>query len=97
MLPFNMVSQAEDRLGDLQDWIFANHLDEEYVDTNIVVADTEQNLKKLARVVGIQQSYSKWEFTANTNVDDEDKGGAKALLALQVSCARNGVMFSHKD
>ena len=96
MLPFNMESQAQDKYGELLDWLSINYPCAE-PDFDQIAAEAEQNLKKLASVVGMHLGRSQWKFVATTDLDEKDEGGADALRAFQVSCARNGVEFEHRE
>lgn len=39
---------------------------------------------------------AQWAIAANAQVAESDEGGAKALMALQLSCARYDVVFERK-
>jgi len=94
-LPFNTASQAYDRT-DL-DWMYANNYNTTELDFEQMELERVQNLKKLAVAVGMDNSRSKWTIIAATDIDEEDGGGANALVDFQVNCERNAVVFTHNS
>jgi hypothetical protein len=96
MLPFNMDSQAEEKYGELLDWITINSSAIE-PDFERIAAESENNLKRLACVAGMHHDRARWRVNAWSQVPEEDKGGAKRLGAFQITCARNGVTFGHSQ
>jgi hypothetical protein len=94
MLPFNMESQAEDRYGELLDWLFHNSPGEE-PDFDKIAAYSEKNLKSLVGVMSMHHRRSQWTVVAKTAVAAEDDGGVKALETFLTRCVMNGVIFEH--
>jgi hypothetical protein len=96
MLPFNMESQASDRYGELLDWLCAHSPCAE-PDFDKLTCESAHNLHRLVSIAGKQSGYSQWSIFAKTQLDEEDQGGARALRAFQIACAKNGVVFEHLD
>jgi hypothetical protein len=92
MLPFNLESQAGDKCGELIDWLVING-DGKQPNFDGLATDSENNLKRLACVVGIYNSRARWKIVAKMEVREEDEGGAKSLRIFRRSCIRNGVEF----
>ncbi|KAL5114288.1 hypothetical protein ACEQ8H_007808 [Pleosporales sp. CAS-2024a] len=96
LLPFNLPSQSEDDYERLLDWLSVNYPAEE-PDLDNIAARSQYNLMRLARVIGMPQGQVQWTVGARTAVAKENAGGAAALCALQMSCARNGVLFERSS
>ncbi|KAF1937314.1 hypothetical protein EJ02DRAFT_515297 [Clathrospora elynae] len=94
LLPFNLESQGADRYGELLDWLYTHHPNAE-PDLDKLGADAAHNLQRLVLIAGKYPRYPQWKVFVKTQLDEQDRGGAKALRAFQVGCAKNGVVFEH--
>jgi hypothetical protein len=94
MLPFNMESQASNRYDELLEWL-AIHYSGEEPDFDQLAAESTNNLKRLASIIGMHQDHAQWRILVKTELEEKDKGGSSSLHNFQVSCARNAVVFEN--
>lgn len=91
-----MESQGEARYGELIDWLCVNYPAQD-PDLDKLTLESEHNLQRLLSIVGKYSGHSQWRIFAKTQIDEKDKGGAKALRAFQIGCVKNGVVFEHTE
>ncbi|KAI4696320.1 uncharacterized protein J4E88_000495 [Alternaria novae-zelandiae] len=90
MLPFNEKSQLDRRYGEYLDWLFF-HSDTHEPDHDKLAKGIVRSLQRLVATIGKHSGREQWKILVETEIAEEDEGGAKALFDFQVACAEQGV------